>query len=67
MENLIGDEMPPEWMWPLDHEIEDWFKEIERKRKEKYSSTNSSNETEESGPMMENEYSKSRRGGRYAK
>lgn len=25
-------EIPPEWMWPLDHELEDWFEEVHRQR-----------------------------------
>jgi len=35
-ENLVGDEMPPEWMWPLSDELEDWFADVEVKRKAKY-------------------------------
>lgn len=26
------EEIPPEWMWPLDHELEDWFEEVHRQR-----------------------------------
>lgn len=31
--------MPPEWMWPLTDELEDWFAEVEAKRKVKYGSS----------------------------
>lgn len=31
-ENLITDEMPPEWMWPLNEELDDWFAEVKRAR-----------------------------------
>jgi len=35
-ENLTKEEMPPEWMWPLDAEIVDHFEWVERERKERY-------------------------------
>ena len=35
-ENLQEEEMPPRWMWHLDWELEEWFKEIELIRKSKY-------------------------------
>lgn len=47
-ENLMPDEMPPQWMWPFDVELGHWFEEIERERKKKYGG-----ETEESGPDKE--------------
>lgn len=31
-ENLPGHEIPPQWMWALDWEVEDWFLEIDRIR-----------------------------------
>lgn len=34
-ENLSPDEVPPIWMWTLDHELETWFKEVKRKRDQK--------------------------------
>lgn len=48
----MGDEMPPRWMWHLDEELEVWFEEIDEKRKQKYS-TNSSDD--ESGNLVRNE------------
>jgi len=27
--------MPPSWMWPFDEELEPWFLEVERKRKDR--------------------------------
>lgn len=55
-------------MWHLDHELDDWFKEVERKRKDKYGGNkNSDDEGDLPGPMMENEYSRGRKAGRYAK
>lgn len=51
-ENLLKEEVPPQWMWPLDHELDDWFKQIDKLRKEKYGNT----ESGESGEMMQNEY-----------
>lgn len=32
-ENLIKEEIPPRWMWHLDWELEVWWMEIERARK----------------------------------
>lgn len=53
-ENLGEDEMPPEWMWALDEELEEWFEEVQMVRKEKYSTGGSGDET----PMMTNALAK---------
>lgn len=52
-ENLPEDEQPPEWMWSLDHELADWFDQLDRKR----------NNERDSGrdttvPLMDNELSR---------
>ncbi len=52
-ENLPSDEMPPEWMWPFDKEIEAWFQEVKRARDEKYGG--GSDSREDPGDMMEND------------
>jgi hypothetical protein len=39
--------MPPEWMWCLTDELEEWFEEVQRKREIKYSSHDSSGEDDE--------------------
>lgn len=31
-ENMVSDEMPPSWMWHLDHELVLWFEKLEKKR-----------------------------------
>jgi hypothetical protein len=49
--------MPPEWMWPFDDELTDWFEEVDRLRKEKYGHSGDT----ESADMMENEFAKGRR------
>src|SRR5262249_757835 len=41
-ENLISDEIPPEWMWSLDDELEEWFEQVTEKRKARFSGTSSS-------------------------
>lgn len=57
-ENLASDEMPPEWMWALDEELEEWFEEVEAVRKDKYASPGaSSDETE----MMSNTLARGKR------
>ena len=35
-ENLLEEERPPEWMWSFEDELEIWFEEVDRARKEKY-------------------------------
>lgn len=35
-ENLMTEDMPPEWMWPLPDELEDWFKDVKARHDEKY-------------------------------
>ncbi len=50
--------MPPEWMWSLDEELNEWFKEVDSRRKEKYGIGASQ---DESTPMMTNDLADSRR------
>lgn len=57
-ENLQSEEMPPEWMWPFDDELEAWFEEVQRKRDEKYGGDSSAS----SEPMMSNDLAEGRRG-----
>lgn len=59
-ENLQSDEMPPEWMWPFDEELELWFEEVERKREEKYGGEGDSSDAS-SEAMLSNEYARDRR------
>lgn len=51
--------MPPEWMWPLEHELVPWFEEVKQAREEKYSSRGSERDVEV--PMTENELAAGRR------
>lgn len=39
-ENLTEKEMPPEWMWPLDWEIESWFITVRNNREKQYGVSN---------------------------
>jgi hypothetical protein len=57
-ENLPGDEMPPQWMWAFDDELELWFEDVEAKREAKYGGGSSG---DEQAPMMGNELSAGRR------
>ena len=45
-------------MWILDEELELWFEEVDRKRKEKYGLNDDS---DSESTMMSNEYAKGRR------
>lgn len=38
-EHLPTDERPPEWMWPLPWEVEQWFDRVEKERDKKYGSS----------------------------
>lgn len=33
-ENLLSEEMPPEWMWPFTEELEEWFEEVTARRRD---------------------------------
>ena len=50
-ENLLEEERPPEWMWPFEDELEIWFEEVDRARKEKYSTDSSGDELPDGGYM----------------
>ncbi len=28
----MEEDIPPEWMWPLDHALKQWFEEVDRRR-----------------------------------
>lgn len=59
-ENLVADEMPPQWMWPFDEELSHWFEEVDRKRKKKYGGGDESEAEDNNidGPSMDNELAK---------
>jgi hypothetical protein len=58
-ENLPSDEMPPRWMWPLDWEIDQHFKVVDARRKEKYggNTSDSTDYGDEDVSWEENVYS----------
>lgn len=60
MENLVKEEMPPDWMWPFEDELEQWFADVEEKRKQKYGGGGDTSSDESSGPMMKNEFAQGR-------
>lgn len=59
-ENLGADELPPQWMWHLDWELEAWFLDVQKKRNEKYSggdnSSSNSDTDDSSREWQENAY-----------
>ncbi len=57
-ENLSEEEMPPQWMWHLEWELEDWFAEVDRKRKEKFGG----DEAADDANMMGNDLARERFG-----
>lgn len=54
-ENLMEGEMPPEWMWPFEDELQIWFERVDEARKEKYGGGGSSSSSGDEGLMMGNE------------
>ena len=50
--SLPKDEQPPEWMWSLDQQLEEWFDEVERSRAEKYGG----NSGDSTPPLDQNVY-----------
>ena len=56
-ENLGSEDMPPEWMWTVDDELEIWFDEVKARREERYNA-GSGDETPE---MMSNTLVRKRR------
>jgi hypothetical protein len=55
-EHLTKEDQPPEWMWALDDELEEWFSELEVKRENRYGGGN-----DYTPPMMTNQLAKGRR------
>jgi hypothetical protein len=60
-ENLPKEEIPPSWMWAVEHEIEEWFAEVDRKREEQRGASSSGDELPVGG-MMTNELADEIRG-----
>lgn len=60
-ENLTQDEMPPEWMWSVDHELQIWFERVQDDRDERYGGPRRADRDEV--PMMSNELAKEMRRG----
>lgn len=56
-ENLGIDELPPQWMWHLDWELETWFEQVDAQRKNPRAS-----DDREEVPMMSNEHAAHLRG-----
>lgn len=62
-ENLVKDEIPPEWMWSLDDELEKWFDDVEEARRDRYESRRNGGRSrdQEAPQMMVNELARGRR------
>lgn len=52
-ENLLTEDMPPEWMWPLTEELDDWFKDVKARHDERYGG--SRDEKDDAPDMAQNE------------
>jgi hypothetical protein len=53
-ENLLEDDMPPEWMWGMPDDLEEWFDEVSARYRE-----GRTRDDDES--MVENELARDRR------
>lgn len=51
----MEDDIPPEWMWPFEDELSEWFDEVRAARENPSSSPK---EDREEVPLMENELAK---------
>ena len=56
-ENLSEKDIPPEWMWGIDSELEVWFEEV----KASHSPGGAERDTREEVPMMSNDLAKERK------
>lgn len=45
-ENLVNEEMPPRWMWHLEWELDEWFENVDQKRKDRYGDPDDREQTE---------------------
>jgi hypothetical protein len=59
-ENRPSKEIPPRWMWHVDHEITDWFERISNEQDAKSNPVSGRNDEE--APMMTNELAAGVRG-----
>lgn len=57
----MEEEMPPQWMWHLDHEVVVWFERIDEQRKARFGGGDDGGEDYEPPEMMTNELAKGRR------
>ena len=53
-ENMSKEEVPPEWMWPFNEELDEWFDEVEFQRSQKYGGGSDADDAD----MDRNEYAK---------
>lgn len=56
-ENLTEDDIPPEWMWPFETALDEWFKE----RKAEKATGSEASDDRTVVPLMENELTAGRR------
>lgn len=59
-DNLVSEEIPPQWMWPFEEELQIWFQQVEEKRNERNGRSGDNGDT--NVPMMSNDMAKGRRG-----
>jgi hypothetical protein len=58
-ENLMSEDMPPEWMWPLGEELNDWFDAVKARQDERFG--RNSDEKEDAPDMAQNELTRGKK------
>lgn len=53
-ENLPKEEVPPQWIWPFDDLVSEWFKTVEKAREKKFNNADNDSNWEETD-LDENE------------
>jgi hypothetical protein len=56
-ENLTSEDMPPEWMWPLNDSLDEWFEEVDARHR----SGSRPDPVEDAPDMMSNDLGRGRR------
>ncbi len=57
-ENLLPEDMPPEWMWPLNEALNEWFDTVKKRHEEKYGTKT---DDDDDGDMAQNELTRGKK------
>lgn len=57
-ENLLTEDMPPEWMWPISEALNDHFDAVKKRHEEKYGT---GDKDDDEGDMQQNELTRGKK------